>query len=191
MGLRQEVEGLQKELGEEREKARRYRRAADAMQTHMDNKELFLPSQLSDQTILRSIEALMDSIRSWSFKQGEETSKTSNIASDVDAKRLEVYQRVAPWVKNNKDIDEIRKKKKMRKFFLRGYLALLVSDVIFRKAPNRGIQQGSGQDYWVPPGPRPWFRLLEDYLYFRGKSTVPIMSTAIFASLFPSTDQSP
>lgn len=167
VAIRRDVESLQRELGQEREKASRYQRAANSMQTHMDNKELFLPSQLSDVSILRSIEGLMDSIRTWSFKQGEETSTEP---SDVDGKRLADYQRVAPWVNSSKDIDEIRKKKKMRRFFLRGYLALLVSDWVFRNAPAPGVGNGGGRDFWAHPQPRSWFLALEDHLYYHGKS---------------------
>ncbi|ORY19537.1 hypothetical protein BCR34DRAFT_582240 [Clohesyomyces aquaticus] len=162
--LKKEIASLQIRVGEEQEKNSRFKHLADRIHSQMENKELFLSEQVTDETVKQNIEELMDSIRNWATLLGDEFSTTGEYR--VDQKLLADYQRVSPAMWTVADVRRIWSNKKYRKFFIRGWVSLIICDTIFRSAPFKGKSPGKGEDFWIEESTlRGTFNKLEDLIY--------------------------
>jgi hypothetical protein len=139
------------------------------MEKAMDNKELFLGPQKTDDDIQTSFNGLVSSIKTWS----------ANFLGDVGGEsgpkwrqeELGRYLDVVPLCREIRGIEFLLAKKKMRRLFVRGWTAYVMSELVFRTlpVPTPGIEipeDASSADLWLEESQRSSLLTLEKQIFY-------------------------
>ncbi|KAF2815179.1 uncharacterized protein BDZ99DRAFT_549751 [Mytilinidion resinicola] len=145
----------------------RTKQSAGQMQKAMDNKELFLGPQMTDDDIQTKFKSLISSIKTWSSNflgdnlQGPEFSQESVLS----------YVQVLPLCPEIRFIEPTLAKKKNRRLFVRGWTAYVISDLVLRTlpVPTPGADAPKGftsADLWLEENVRSSLLELETRLFY-------------------------
>ncbi|OCL06986.1 hypothetical protein AOQ84DRAFT_378104 [Glonium stellatum] len=164
--LSSENDRLQARLQELESQRDEFERRCDEMQRDLDNKELFLGPQVSDDKITERFESLLGSIKTWSLKF------TSDARSnDLSPVNFEKYLQVNCPCWGLEGLDEVPKDQKKRRLFARGLAACIISNIFLTHHPRENSSLG-GQEYWLDKETRDQFRIIENKLYSAGRDVV-------------------
>lgn len=138
------------------------------MQTEMDNKELFLGPQATDDDIRAKFDSVLASIKTWS------TNFTSGpVGSDVfKDDHLSDYQSVAPLCRDTSHLMHLISNKKRRRLFVRGWAAYVMSKRLFRTLETETRPAAQAHDLWLDSATAQSFLKVENAIYFAGRSTL-------------------
>ena len=152
---------LSEELQLERAGVERIKRAANQMQSNMDNREMFLGEQLNDDTVKPDFDKLMSDVRTWSVRFSGGEGHACNPADFGE------YQRIAPMCASFGELEEFFKNKRHAKMFVRGWTAYVMCTRLFRNldATPAGTV---GEDAWLGRALADNFGCLEHELWFTG-----------------------
>lgn len=146
------------------------------MQLHLDNKELFLGHQATDDEIRSSYKGLLADIRAWALKFNN---PLPSATPSPDEKLLPSLRQVAPLCGNTAQVMSYLSDPKKRRFVARGLVVLTICDRVFRTVPSEFHNGSQAYDIWVDNPARENFYSLENRLYHAGKQRV---------NLFPRTN---
>jgi hypothetical protein len=164
---------LSEELQLERANVERIKRAANQMQSNMDNREMFLGEQLNDDKVSPAFDKLMSDVRTWSTRFSGGERHACNPGS------FEEYQKIAPMCASFGDLEEFVKSKKHAKMFVRGWTAYVMCTRLFRNLDT--TPAGTvGEDAWLGKALADNFGCLEHELWFTGQSWFPVFLQGIY-----------
>jgi hypothetical protein len=160
-----ESKRLQTKLQNERDAAERTKRAVHKMQSVVDNKELRLGPQATDEEVRAKFGSILASIKTWStdFTGG------GGEPGAFQENRLSQYLCVAPIHTTTSGLEHLVHDKKRRRLFVRGWAAYVMSDMLFRTLTAETHSGPQGDDYWLEPRASYSFCYLENKIYFAGK----------------------
>ncbi|KAL8821400.1 MAG: hypothetical protein Q9223_000549 [Gallowayella weberi] len=152
---------FQIQLQKEHDKVQRVTQSAHHMQTVMDNKELFLGPQATDDEVRARFDSVLASIKTWS------TNFTSgSVESDMFKEEyLADYQSVAPMCRNTSHLMRLVSNKKCRRLFVRGWAAFVMSKLLFRTLETENQPASQAHDLWLDSSTAQSFLNIEDVIY--------------------------
>ncbi|KAL8639629.1 MAG: hypothetical protein Q9228_003353 [Teloschistes exilis] len=161
----QTIAKLQSDLKTETQNVKDVKLSANKMAFALENKELFVGRQDSDDAILTEYRALVSQIKTWSipFAQGP----TINV-NDVSREYVKEIQKVAPAIL---DFPQLLQTRKNLRLIVRGYVVMVMETCIFRfllYIPRRRTQ---GKDVWMDGVLAQSFAEIEDSLFLRGTTS--------------------
>ncbi|KAI0849513.1 hypothetical protein F5Y00DRAFT_269499 [Daldinia vernicosa] len=125
------------------------KRRNDKLQGYVDNKEAAIGYQEPDEAITSKFRSLHHQIRTWANKFCVNSDKPIKLAFP-DEEQFRLLQRVLPMMGNVDDWATCLSDSKRRRKFVRGWVALNVTETMFRTLPSKNYQWDSGTDYWIP-----------------------------------------
>ncbi|KAL8798871.1 MAG: hypothetical protein Q9182_006327 [Xanthomendoza sp. 2 TL-2023] len=166
---RQVINQFQIQLQKEHDKVQRVTQSAHHMQTEMDNKELFLGPQATDDEVRARFDSVLASIKTWS------TNFTSgSVESDVFKEdSLADYQSVAPMCRNTLHLMQVVGTKKRRRLFVRGWAACVMSKLLFRTLGTENQPASQAHDLWLDSSTAQSFLKIEDVIYLADRKEIP------------------
>ena len=154
----------------ETENSRKIKESANKMQYAMENKELFVGRQDSDEAILTRFYALVNQIKKWSVPFAQRGKP--RLQGEYSAANIEHIRRVAPMIVDVQSFGEFLETPKNMRLFVRGYVGFAVADHLFRSLPH--ISHGlsvdfHGVDVWMDEQLSQPLSFLERSLLYAGK----------------------
>ena len=140
------------------------------MQYAMENKELFVGRQDSDEAIYTRFYTLINQIKKWSLpfaQRGE-----PRLQGDYSAATIDHIRRVAPMIVDVQSFAEFLETPKNMRLFVRGYVGFAVADHLFRSLPHNshGLPVDfHGVDVWMDEQLAQSLSILERPLLYAGK----------------------
>jgi len=162
--LQQNTE-LRRQIEEKQQKVESTKRAAQQMQLHLDNKELFLGHQATDDQVRVDFESLLGSIRTWALKLNNSKSPTT---VNLPEQHFDSFRQISPICGNINDVLYILSDPKRRRFFARGLVVYTICNTVFRTLPSEGHHGSPAYDVWIDKSARENLSLLENRLYHAG-----------------------
>lgn len=147
----------------------RAKHSASQMQKAMENKDLFLGLQKTDNDIQTGFNSLINAIKTWSsnFMGGHGQEPVFLLEA------LPKYRNVVPQCREITDIENLLAKKKSRRLFVRGWTAYIMSDLIFKTLPQNTsyitediMSALSNSDLWLEEDDRDSLQKLETKLLY-------------------------
>ncbi|KAF2200938.1 hypothetical protein GQ43DRAFT_432074 [Delitschia confertaspora ATCC 74209] len=168
------IRNLQVELEKALKDNERTKSSANQMQQAMDNKELFLGPQATDDDIRIRFGSLNSSIKTWSSNFLSESSTMPIFREDL----LSSYLDIVPLCREVRHIENLVSERKVRRLFVRGWAAYVISNLVFRALPaesqNGETHQGSaGADLWLGESERNSLLTLENRLFHADPRSIP------------------
>ena len=159
-------------LGREVDNNRKIKESAHKMTFAMENKELFIGPQASDDQIYSQFQTLLGQIKTWSvpFAKGRPT-------IDIDLSSVEIlaeFRKVTPGIF---DIGRYLRTPKNLRLFVRGFVGLVLAETLFRTLPERSHPGSDAEDIWMDKEIAHGVALIENSLFYAGTSSPSIAGT--------------
>lgn len=148
-----------------RQNLQQIQRAAKQMQLHLDNKDLFLGLQATDEDIIARFNTLLGSIKTWALDFTNNAATGYNKFGQDD---LEMSQHVVPILTKPAHILTIFQNAKKTRLFARGLVAYIISNYIFRTMYQNTRCVSEVYDFWLDKETRESFGSLENRLCCTG-----------------------
>ena len=177
-----DIRDITDQLLKEQEKVAETKRSAHQMQTELDNKDLFLRHQATDEEILNSFLSILNEIKTWStnFNNG------IGVPAELEAKNISQYTNVAPSCVQVEDLQDMlsrKENKRKRKLFIRGWAAYIMSSRLFRTLKTPDHAEPQVFDYWLDPSAAQSFSVIESELHSAGeKNSILLKVSAVMAA---------
>lgn len=164
----------------ETENSKKTKETLNKMQYAMENKELFVGRQDSDEAIYTRFYALVNQIKQWSLpfaQRGE-----PRLQGEYSPATIGHIRRVAPMIVDVQDFGKFLETRKNMRLFVRGYVGFAVADHLFRSLPynSHGLSMDfQGVDVWMDEQLAQPLSILERSLLNAGKlSSFQLVSLA-------------
>ena len=129
------IQQLQKVLGEQQDAFVQVKESANKMQLAMDNKELYIGQQASDDIIIGKFSALMRSIKTWS--QLFPRIQIDNLKLQLKNEEMtDEVLGVFPGCPRVEDLEKVLNNPQKRRLFIRGWVGLIITKHFFRSLPD-------------------------------------------------------
>lgn len=137
-------------------------RRNDALQASRDAREDLLGRQESDSTLSASFDGIMLQIKSWAAKCCKDANYDVDV-NQIDSGLLSRFQRVMPGIQSIEDFPRLLPicDVRSRRQFIRGWIALNLTESMFRSLPAPSYGTESGSDVWIPEKSRNAVKSLE------------------------------
>ena len=160
------IADLRRDLSIEVEKNGKNKESANKMAYAIENKDLYLGHQDSDDAVYTRFKILIGQIKTWSvpFAQDRPPSPfkfTPEMSDDL--------RNVAPAVK---DFTWFLKTSKNLRLFVRGYVSFAMTELIFRTLPTQTRPKFSGDDIWMDKELASGVFSIENRLFNAGEPTL-------------------
>jgi F0F1-type ATP synthase gamma subunit len=139
-----------------------HKKAVDAMQEHMDNKELYLGRQLIDNEIKLEYNQILKEITNWSLGFNAGTDNDSMFREE----RIQEYRIVAPMCSSTRDVVNLVSDKTDKRLFVRGWVAYVMTKRFFRALDVGSLRE---RDLWVDGTLSAASKQLEDAFWSAGR----------------------
>ncbi|KAJ3547507.1 hypothetical protein NM208_g1481 [Fusarium decemcellulare] len=190
----EENKGLREHLMKLEETCSQLKRRNDAMQSTRDAQEEFLGRQEPDSEISARFEEIFSQVKNWTNKFCNTKDAARAMEIDlIDPGLTSQIQRVMPKVRSIQDLPDLLPLKdiKRRKKFIRGWIALNVSEHMFRSLTAPHAME-TGSDLWIPEAARSAVMVLEMTLLHSGEA-IPqfafhewrVLTFALLNKIFP------
>jgi hypothetical protein len=163
---RDAITQLHNELEKQQKRVDQTKRSAHEMQTHLDNKELFLGYQASDDEVRTRFNSLINSLKTWSTKFA---TGGSGLRGEFSEESILTYQRVAPGCSTIPQLEKLLSNGKKKRLFTRGLAGYVMSDTLFRTLATQSHEGNDAHDVWLDKSARRSVQRLEDRLYQTGR----------------------
>lgn len=157
---------LQDQLNKVHRDHERIKESANLMQEAMDNKELFLGPQSTDEDVRMRFGSLNSSIKTWSANFMTEPV----IAPQFNPDSLSSFLDIAPLCREIVHLESLISNRKVRRLFIRGWTSYVVSNLIFKTLPDHAHPGSDGLDLWLGEAERNSLNTLERPLFYAGQS---------------------
>lgn len=143
--------------------------SANKLAFAMENKDLFVGRQDSDDVVISRFGILVGQVKTWSvpFAAQERTGMRINLSGA----KPEDVRRVAP---GKLDLDRFLQTPKNARLFARGWVGLAMSEMLFRTLPSGQLQGSQGKDIWVDQEIARSFSLIEDRLFHADRNAITL-----------------
>lgn len=160
-----EINQLSYELGVERENVKKLGETKNRMLLALENKNLFVGQQDPDDAVVSRFSRLISQIKTWSVPFAEQERPLSvdgppHISGDL-------LHRVLPNLSRMDLVSFLQKSKNVR-LFVRGWVSLSVTDLLFRSMPDETNAGPAIEDAWVDRDLAQAIHLVEMRLYHAG-----------------------
>jgi hypothetical protein len=167
------IRDLEIQVNRYKEDFERTKKSAHQTQTELDNKDLFIDRQASDEEIRFQFDSLFAAIKTWStnFTGGQ------GVMARFDSSRMEEVLQVAPYYRSaglGCLEDVITQQKKKRRLFVRGFAAYKMSVLLFRALGLESQRQAPPLDYWLSSKTAKSFAAIENRLHAVGENSQPV-----------------
>jgi hypothetical protein len=180
------IQQLQTSLKEEQAVNDKVKQSANRMQLAMDNKELFVGVQHTDDVVLGKFQNLLGQIKTWSTKF---VNNGSLELERLETRTVSQFRLVAPGCFNTPDSGRLFDSGKKRRMFIRGWVTLVMTEAVFRALPNTQNPISSGGDRWMGKQLESSVTLIEDRLSYAGEQERFIPTTMeVWGKLDENTD---
>ena len=155
------ISKLRSDIEKEVEKGREIKQSADKMAYSMENKELLIGRQDSDEDIYSHFRSLIGQIKTWSvpFAQIHQEARA------YSEKTIEEFRKVSPGVS---DFQRFLQKPKNLRLLVRGYVGLAIAENLFRTIP---YASDPGEDVWMDRELAHSFASIENSLFHSSKKS--------------------
>lgn len=146
------------------------KRRNDRLQAAKDAKEDAFGHQESDDAICSRFKSLTHQIRTWSSRFCTSATKPLTVGH-IDADEVERVLRISPFLQSVDDLPRFLGlgDTKRRRKFVRDWVALNVTETLFRTLPAPTHQHEAGVDLWIPGDVRENLENVERKLLHSGK----------------------
>jgi hypothetical protein len=122
-------------LGEKNDVLIQVKESANKMQLAMDNKELYLGQQASDDVLIGKFAALMRSIKTWSqlFPRIQIDNLKLHLKNE---EMIDEVLHVFPGCPRVEDLEKVLNNPQKRRLFIRGWVGLIITKHFFRSLPD-------------------------------------------------------
>ena len=137
------VADLLMSLNKEAENSNRIKESANRMAYAMERKDLFIGQQDSDDVLYSRFYVLIGQVKTWSvpFAQGRRP-----FHLDLSSEMMDEFRRVAPAVT---DFSRFLQTPKNMRLFVRGYVSLVIAEMLFPTLPSETHPGSRGEDIWM------------------------------------------
>ena len=158
------IEDLWSRLQTESAKSQSIKESAEKMVAAMESKDLFVGHQDSDDVVILHFGQLVGQIKTWSlpFAAQERTGSRIDLSR---VKKPDLY-RVVPGIP---DLDQLLQTPKNARLFVRGWVGLAMSDMLFRTLPSEQYLGSRSEDIWMDQKIARSFTTIEDRLFHTGE----------------------
>ena len=136
------IAGLRNDLKVEAERCKLIAESADNMVYALENKDLYIGRQASDDVLYVQFQELVGNIQTWSVSFTPHYPPSHLVFA---AEVMNEFKKVAPGVR---DVPSLLQTSKNLRLFVRGYVGLVLADMIFRAWPS-GTQPKSRGEVWM------------------------------------------
>ena len=158
-----EISILRTALQQEKDHYKKMKDSVNKMQIAMENKDLFIGQQDSDDMVYSRFQALIGKIKTWSvpFAQGNAPLPLAY----SDAVMMDIYK-VVPNLDN---FERFLQTPKDMRLFVRGFVGLAMTETIFRAVPYDSSVAFAGQDVWMDKDLALATSTIEQRFYYTGE----------------------
>lgn len=158
-----QISRLRSDIEKEVKKGKEIKQSADKMIYSMENRELAIGRQDSDEEIKSRFQSLVGQIRTWSVPFAQ-------IRQDARSYSLEAigeFRKVSPGVS---DFERFLQTPKNLRLLVRGYVGLAIAESLFRTIPY-GPGPWPGEDVWMDRELAHSFASIENSLFHSSKDS--------------------
>ncbi|KAG8530513.1 uncharacterized protein KY384_005016 [Bacidia gigantensis] len=138
------ISALTSKLHNEQKNSHKLKESNNKVLLAMENKNLFVGRQDSDETVISQFGWLIGQIKTWSVPfAGEERTLPPSGYPPIHAESI---RRIAP---NVKDIGRFLQSPKCARLFVRGWVSLVMTETLFRTLPIDSKSQIPKEDIWM------------------------------------------
>ena len=163
--LQNEKDGLCNDLKVEAERCKLIGESADNMAYALENKDLYIGPQASDDVLCFQFQELVGNIQTWSVSFALHHPLPYLV---FPAEVMNEFKKVAPGVR---DVPSLLQTSKNLRLFVRGYVGLVLADMIFRAWPSGMQPESRGEEVWMDKNLAHGVFLIESRLSSTGKFT--------------------
>ena len=158
------ISKLRSDMAKEVQKGKEIKQSVDKMVDRVNNKELLLGRQNSDEDIHCRFRSLISQIRTWSvpFAQVRQN------AQDYSVEAIEKFRQVAPDVS---DLQNFLQTPRNLRLLVRGCVGLAIAESFFRTIPYGPDSSPYGEDVWMDRELAQGFASIENSLFHSGKNS--------------------
>ena len=138
-----EVLALHAALQQEKDRNTKMKESVDKMQFAMENKDLFIGHQDSDDMLSARFQALISKIKTWSIPFAQGNAVISQDYSEIEIRDI---HKISP---NVGDFQRFLQVPKNMRLFIRGLVGLAMTDTVFRASEHGSPQVLAGHDVWM------------------------------------------
>lgn len=177
------IDDLRSKLQIELANSQSIRESANKMAFAMENKDLFVGRQDSDDVVISRFSQLVGQIKTWSVPFAAQ--ERIDIRTNLSGAMTQDPRRVVP---GKSDLDGFLQNPKNARLFVRGWAGLNISEMFFRTLPSGQHHASQGKDVWMSQKIGRSFFRIEDELFHAGQSPQQcclVSSLLIFIQLRP------
>ncbi len=158
------IDLLQHSLEDERQN---FKQKTDRMQLVLDQKELYVGIQGSDDDIFSKFTQVLGQIKTWSHNY-------FGTALDVDLTEAppELLDELGTVAPNCRNLQQLFLSRKMRIMVFRGWVAQIVTREVFRTLPDSDHPGSHGKDWWMEGRIAKSVYRIENYLHFASSKSL-------------------
>lgn len=155
---------LRSKLQTESANSQSIKESAKKMVSAMESKDLFVGRQDSDDVVVSRFGQLVGQIKTWSvpFAAPERTGNRIDLSGVTT---LDLH-RVVP---GRPDLDRLLQTPKNARLFVRGWVGLAMSDMLFRTLPSGQHLGSQSEDIWMDKKIARSFTIIEDRFFHTGE----------------------
>ena len=158
------ISKLRSDIEKEVEKGKEIKQSADKMAYSVENKELLIGRQDSDEDIYSHFRSLVGQIKTWSvpFAQIHQDARAYSVET------IEEFRKVSPGVS---DFQRFLRKPKNLRLLVRGYVGFAIAENLFRTLPYAPDPGHHGEDVWMDRELAHSFASIENSLFHSSKKS--------------------
>ena len=160
------IEDLRRRLSIEIENNKKVKELNNKMAYTIESKNLYVGRQDSDDAVYTQFKILIGKIKTWSVPFAKDRPPSP---FEFTAEMSEYFQKVAPAVT---DFPEFLKTPKNLRLFVRGYVSLAVTELLFRTLPTHTRPEPRGEDIWMDKELANGVVVIENSLFNAGEPTL-------------------
>ncbi|MCJ1428893.1 hypothetical protein MMC29_006804 [Sticta canariensis] len=150
-------------------KSQSIKESADKMAFAMESKDLFVGRQDSDDVVVSRFRLLVGQIKTWSLPFAAQQKSVRRI--DLSGFMAQDLHRVAP---GTSDLQRSLQTLKSARLFVRGWVGLTISDMLFRTLPSGEHVGSQGKDIWMDREIAHSFLTIENRLFHTDRKAITL-----------------
>ena len=158
------ISELRSDIEKEIQRGKEIKQSADKMAYSMENKELLIGRQDSDEDIYSRFRSLVGQIKTWSipFAQIHQDARAYSVET------IEEFRKVSPGIT---DFQRFLHNPRNLRLIMRGYVGLAIAESLFRTIPHAPNAGSHGEDVWMGKELAHSFASIEDSLFRSSKNS--------------------
>ena len=167
------IEDLRGDLQIEAENSKKIKESANKMAYAMETKDLYVGRQDSDDAVYSRFQVLIGHIKTWSVPFAQDC-PPSNL--EFSPELVEEFRKVAPAVT---DFTSFLRIPKNMRLFVRGYVSMIIAEMLFRTLPTVTHAGSSAEDIWMHRKLAYGVHAIENKLFYAGEPILCCVDCAL------------